>query len=123
MKIWEIDLSKDGKKVKAFEEVWEVRNGDLRSIEDLSFIEKYRSLKALLETDFEPVVDWSEIEVDTPILTSSDGENWTRRYFAEYKGGKIYAWNNGCTRWTSEGVKTFWKYAKLPTEDELKKII
>ena len=66
-----------------------------------------------LEDYKEPEVDWSKVAVDTPILVQEyeDGE-WIKRYFAEYKGGVVYAWNNGCTSWTIDCV-TAWKYAKL----------
>ena len=62
-------------------------------------------------------VDWSEVEVDTPILVREyeDGE-WIKRYFAKYKDGKVYAWNGGRTGQT-ESYMTPWKYAKL-SEDE-----
>ena len=77
----------------------------------------------LLEDHKEPEVDWSKVEVDTPILVR-DREDatipWVRRYFAEYIDGVVYAWNGGCTSW-SEEYTTGWKYAKLAeTEEETK---
>ena len=68
----------------------------------------------LLEDYKEPEVDWSKVAVDTPILVSNseDGE-WIKRYFAEYKGGFVYAWNNGGTSWTAKGYTTSWRFAKL----------
>ena len=77
----------------------------------------------LLEDYKEPEVDWSKVEVDTPILVR-DREDatipWVRRYFAEYIDGVVYAWNGGCTSW-SEEYTTGWKYAKLAeTEEETK---
>ena len=84
-----------------------------------------RMLQALwlLEDYKEPEVDWSKVEVDTPILVR-DREDatipWVRRYFAEYIDGVVYAWNGGCTSW-SEEYTTGWKYAKLAeTEEETK---
>lgn len=70
----------------------------------------------LLEDYEEPEVDWSKVEVNTPILVRicEDGE-WLKKYFAKYEGGKVYAWNSGCTSWTVLHDKdvTAWKYAKL----------
>ena len=84
-----------------------------------------RMLQALwlLEDYKEPEVDWSKVEVDTPILVR-DREDaripWVRRYFAEYIDGVVYAWDGGCTSW-SEEYTTGWKYAKLAeTEEETK---
>ena len=76
----------------------------------------------LFEEPKEPEIDWSKVEVDTPILVrNSEDEDWYRRYFAEYKDGVVYTWVNGCTSWTafnsSDVIK--WKYAKLAeSEDE-----
>ena len=61
-------------------------------------------------------VDWSQVPVDTPILvTDEDKEYWARRYFAGYKDGHVYAWDDGRTSWTSYGSNetTEWKHAKL----------
>lgn len=74
----------------------------------------------LLEDYEEPEVDWSKVEVDTPILVRNDDyatTSWLRRYFAEYDDGVVYAWNCGCTSW-SETVMTPWKYAKLAESEE-----
>ena len=69
----------------------------------LWFVEEYE----------EPEVDWSQVEVDTPILVrDSEDEDWERRYFAEVKWGTVYAWKDGRTSWT-ENYMASWKYAKL----------
>ena len=74
----------------------------------------------LMEDYEEPEVDWSKVEVDTPILVREyEHENWVRRYFAKYEGGKVYVWNNGRTSWT-EKFMTPWKYAKLAENEETK---
>lgn len=61
-------------------------------------------------------VDWSTVKVDTPVLVSAyaDGQ-WTRRYFAAYKNGKVYAWIGGATSWSTDSKKnvSWWDYAKL----------
>lgn len=67
----------------------------------------------------EPEVDWSEVEVDTPILVrDSEKEEWIRRYFAKYENGLVYAWGSGLTSWTTYGMTTAWKYAKLAESEE-----
>lgn len=62
-----------------------------------------------------PGIDWSKVPVDTPILVSSDNVNWKRRHFAKFKNGKVYAWNDGLTSFTShdENQMLWWSYAKL----------
>ena len=64
-------------------------------------------------------VDWSKVNVDTPILVSVDGNRWYHRHFAEYCGGTVYAFDDGATSWTID-EKTGWPYAKLaePQEQE-----
>ena len=76
----------------------------------------------LMEEYEEPETDWSKVEVDTPILVrDSDNEEWTKRHFARYENGTIYAWVSGRTSWASiDSDDVFgWKYAKLAEgEDE-----
>lgn len=73
----------------------------------LWFIEEYE----------EPEADWSQVEVDTPILVKyTESAKWKKRHFAKYENGLVYAWNNGETSWTTVAM-TDWKYAKL-AEDE-----
>ena len=62
----------------------------------------------------EPEVDWSKVEVDTPILVRDyESQEWEARHFAKYEDGVIYAWDGGSTSWTSKGNVTEWKFAKL----------
>ena len=71
----------------------------------------------LLEDYEEPEVDWSKVEVDTPMLVrANEAKPWVRRYFAKYEDGIVYAWNDGRTSW-NEAVATVWKYAKLAESD------
>ncbi|MGN0417035.1 hypothetical protein [Anaerostipes faecalis] len=60
-------------------------------------------------------VDWSKVAVDTPILVrESEHNRWTKRYFAKYENGKVFAWNSGATSWASDDLHTsWWNYAKL----------
>lgn len=79
----------------------------------------------LLEEYEEPEIDWSKVEVDTPILVRDyeDTENamvvWLKRYFAKYEDGLVYTWINGRTSWNEDCTKG-WKYAKLAESEETK---
>ena len=67
----------------------------------------------------EPKVDWSKVEVNTPILVRDyESQEWEARHFAKYEDGVIYAWDGGSTSWTSKGNVTEWKFAKLADEGE-----
>lgn len=61
------------------------------------------------------VVDWENVPVDTKIIVShSTGSPDYCRYFAEYKNGKVYAWDYGATSWSSDAKsKSWWEHAKL----------
>ena len=62
------------------------------------------------------VVDWSKVEVDTPIFVRmSDEEVWKCRYFAMYEDREVYAWQLGRTSWSNviKNSPIAWKYAKL----------
>ena len=73
----------------------------------------------LLEDYKEPGVDWSKVEVDTPILVRDfEGSDWFRRHFAKYENGTVYAWDGGDTSWSGGDVMTEWKYAKLAASVE-----
>ena len=71
----------------------------------------------------ESEIDWSKVEVDTPILvrwTEDEEEEWMKRHFAKYENGVVYAWRDRYTSWTvlnNEDV-TAWKYAKLAESEE-----
>lgn len=74
----------------------------------------------LMKEHEEPQVDWSKVEVDTPILVKQ-GKNgeWLERHFAKYENGDVYAWVDGQTSWTgADEIK--WKYAKLAENEETK---
>lgn len=69
----------------------------------------------------EPEVDWSKVEVDTPILvTDYVRSKWVKRYFAKFEDGKVYAWQDGATSWSvaNEYDVTCWNYAKLVGSEE-----
>lgn len=61
----------------------------------------------------EPEVDWSKVEVDTPILVRNDeDEEWRKRHFAKCEGRLVYTWRNSRTSWT-EDCTVEWAHAKL----------
>lgn len=69
----------------------------------------------------ESEIDWSKVEVDTPILvTSSEDAIYLKRYFAKFENGKVYAWKYGATSWTAnnEYAVSSWKYAKLAERED-----
>ena len=72
----------------------------------------------LAEDEKEPEIDWSKVEVDTPILVRQ-GKNggWLEKHFAKYENGDVYAWVDGQTSWTGAD-KIKWKYAKLAESEE-----
>ena len=74
----------------------------------------------LLEDYEEPEVDWSKVEVDTPILVRTvEGAEWFKRHFAKYEDGRVFVWNNGKTSWTAhDELMTDWNYAKLAESEE-----
>lgn len=63
-------------------------------------------------------VDWSTVEVDTPILVKmKQGTEWEKRHFAKYENGKVYAWGCGRTSWSYYPDEvSAWDMAKLPEE-------
>ena len=75
----------------------------------------------LLEDYKEPEIDWSKVEVDTPILVrvSEDGD-WLRRHFAKYEDGIVYTWKDGHTSWTvlHDEEVTGWNFSKLTESEE-----
>ena len=72
----------------------------------------------LMEEYEEPEIDWSKVEVDTPILVkSSEDGTWRKRHFAKYRNGNVYAWSDGQTSWTAYDMMV-WKCAKLAENEK-----
>ena len=90
----------------------EVSCGLCNTLTTLWLLEEYEEPK-------KPETDWSNVEVDTPILVRDDRAtaSWFRRYFAKYEDGKVYAWDGGKTSWNKDCM-TSWKYAKLAESEE-----
>ena len=65
----------------------------------------------------EPEIDWSKVEVDTPVLVKDkENEEWKKRHFAKYEFGRVHVWNNGSTSWSACHMYDY-KYAKLPENE------
>ena len=116
MKIWELDWT-PGRKYKDIDgDIWQVDSRGRDLIDDeYANITKYISHKMLATSDFEPVVDWSKVAVDTKVLISEDGVIWNKRYFAKYEDEKVFAFDGSYTSWITKR-STSWKYAKLAEE-------
>lgn len=76
-----------------------------------------KKFREWLEQEYvEPVVDWSNVPVDTKVFVrDSDSESWYPRYFARFKNGKIFTWINGATSFSAKGFDdvTWWRQGKL----------
>ena len=62
------------------------------------------------------VVDWTKVPVDTPVIVwDKCPEISQRRYFAKFKHGQIFTWNEGTTSWSafSKDACTPWLNGKL----------
>lgn len=59
------------------------------------------------------LIDWTKVPVDTPILVKdyNDGA-WIEGYFCKYENGRIYAWGDGKTSWTTKSIDG-WDQARL----------
>ena len=79
---------------------------------------KYAKLAENEKECKESKVDWSKVNVDTPILVGEGDGDWVKRYFAEYKDGIVYAWREGSTSWGANNMMMSWKYAKLVEDEE-----
>ena len=103
------------------EGVWTVENGTAEVFElyrkGAPITDIYFSSQ-LIRMEFEEVVDWSWVPVDTKVLVSDDGKEWNRRHFAKYEDGKVYCFNDGYTSFTIVNYAylsnaTPWEYCKL----------
>ena len=68
------------------------------------------------EPEPEPEVDWSKVEVDTPVMVTDCRLNKIR-HFAKYEDGKVYCWDDGATSLTHDHI-VYWENARLLTEEE-----
>jgi hypothetical protein len=73
-------------------------------------------MQEIVEANFEEVIDWGNVAVDTKIrVGASSGGILQNRYFANYKDGRINAWATGRTSYSAndENDTTMWIYAEL----------
>ena len=75
-------------------------------------------ISQILGMEFEEVIDWSKIPVDTKVLVSKDGKYWYKRYFAKYEKGKVFCFDSGATSFSVEDDfgTSIWQYVKLYQE-------
>ena len=95
------------------EDVFELYNEYEDGITNLYYVSEIASL------EFEEVIDWSKVPVDTKMLVSKDNEIWFRRYFAKYEDGKIYCFDSGATSFSVQDDNfdiSPWEYVKLYEE-------
>ncbi|MFA5307789.1 MAG: hypothetical protein WC365_10130, partial [Candidatus Babeliales bacterium] len=76
----------------------------------------YDILLNAADFDFQLIQDPTKLKVDDPIEVSEtgDADDWNPRHFAKYEDGKVWAWENGCTKWTAENRSYRWNYWRLP---------
>lgn len=53
-------------------------------------------------------IDWSKVEVDTPVFIDSE-EGIICRHFAGYWHGHVFVYANGLTSWTNDGKAQAWE--------------
>ena len=123
MKVWEINLEENkqyevvGVSDKCFEgKIFTPdRFGDLNT-QDCRTISELCTLRELLDLEFEEVIDWSKIPIDTKVLVSNDGEKWRKRYFKEVRDNLFVCFVLGRTSWSANlsGKEiNEWEYCKL----------
>ena len=69
-------------------------------------------------------IDWSKVPVDTPVLVRDENwDDWKKRYFAKYYGGKVYTFDNGATSWSANAAKyaSAWAKYRLAREEDIEK--
>lgn len=93
-------------------------NGEPVSGSCIRYMNYKERLQWLNEEYKEPEVDWSKVEVDTPILVREfESDKWLLRHFTKYEDGVVYAWHEGKTSLTTNYYSySPWKYAKLVKE-------
>lgn len=73
----------------------------------------------ILKMEFDEVIGWIKVPVDTKVLVSKNGKDWYRRYFAKYVNNMVYCFDSGATSFSVQNDDSdisAWKYAKLYQE-------
>ena len=102
--VWEVDSTKD--------DFWAY------ICESYDVLTNYYTHRQLVDMEFEEVIDWSKIPIDTKILVWSRVSNQKeKRHFAgiDAETGKVKAWNTGQTSFTTTRWNT-WENAELYEE-------
>ena len=75
--------------------------------------------KQLVDMEFEEVIDWSEVPIDTKIIVWNNGDKQKeKRHFAGInEHGMVEAWNYGQTSFTIDRASA-WDYAELYKEED-----
>ena len=91
---------------------FEIFNVEGKPLDEIYFISQ------IARMEFAEVIDWSKVTVDTKVLVSDDGKEWSRRHFAKYEDGKVYCFRNGSTSFSADEENDIlaWEYAKLYQE-------
>lgn len=112
MKIYEIDLSKIGDEYTTDSgEVWEVFAHSLYlkgSLRKNNIVDRY-TLNDMLKINFEPVIDWSTVAVDTPVWVRLSDCVVRAFHFNYENNGLVWVWIDGCTSHTCEGTNCYEK--------------
>ena len=91
----------------------------LKNVESYGYIESEMHIFDIVNGEFEEVIDWSKVPVNTPIWVRDKEEvDWLPRHFAKYENGEFFVWDDGKTSFTVTSKYEFspWKYAKLYQE-------
>ena len=76
-----------------------------------------KKFREWLEQEYvEPVVDWSNVAVDTKVYVRDyDSDPWKPRYFPKFEDGKIFTWTDGATSFSRNRVCdcSWWNQGKL----------
>lgn len=70
-------------------------------------------------------IDWSKVQVDTPIIIITSNKEY-KRYFSKYIDGVVYAFSDGATSWSSKqdlpwALNSHCDNVRLANEEDIKK--
>ena len=123
-----LDMKFDGRKYKDKNGiVWgldDIKNNFYSNIAGMgiSVLTLYYTHKQLVDMEFEEVIDWSKVPIDTKIVVwSSVSKQKYNRHFAGVDSvtGRIKSWDSGRTSFTT-GATSTWDNAELYKEESEK---
>ena len=90
----------------------------LKNVESYGYIESEMHIFDIVNGEFEEVMDWYKVPVDTKVLVSRDNEVWFKRYFAKYEEDRVWCFDSGATSFSADDIDNVssWKYVKLYQE-------